>query len=72
MTASQLEKALYNYTKGLPEDVLQEVLDFVQFVKQRTLKYSGKSPKKKSSLSASQTLHLEEEFKNYKSLYPSE
>jgi len=72
MTTSQIQKTLYNYTKGLPKDALQEVLDFVQFIRQRTLKYSGKATKKKSSLSSSQTLHLEEEFKNYKLLYPSE
>jgi len=72
MTTSQIEKTLCNYTKGLPKDALQEVLDFVQFIRQRTLKYSGKSPKKKSFLNASQTLHMEEEFKNYKLLYPSE
>jgi hypothetical protein len=72
MTTSQIQKTLYNYTKGLPKDALQEVLDFVQFIRQRTLKYSGKPSKKKPSLSFSQTIHLEEEFKNYKSHYPSE
>lgn len=72
MTTSQIQKTLYNYTKGLPKDALQEVLDFVQFIRQRSFKHSGKALKEKSSLSSSQILHLEEEFKNYKLLYPSE
>ena len=72
MTTSQIQKTLYNYTKGLPKDALQEVLDFVQFIRQRTLKYSKKPSQKKPSLSSSQTLHMEKEFENYKLLFPSE
>ena len=73
MTTAQLEKTLYKYTKGLPQDALQEILDFVQFIRQRSSKkVSDKPPAKKSNLSVSQTSHLEEEFKNYKQLFPSE
>ncbi len=74
MTATQLEKALHNYTKGLPKEALQEVLDFIQSLRQRSAKKSAsEKPKKKyPTLSDSQTLHVKEEFADYKRLYPSE
>jgi len=70
MTTRQLEKAVLEYTKGLPEDALKEILDFIQFIRQK------KSPDNLTSdltqLNFSETQHLEDEFKGYKQLYPSE
>ena len=70
MTTAQLEKAVLEYTKGLPKETLKEILDFIRFIRLK------KSPDNLSSelshLNSSQTRHLEEEFKDYKQLYPSE
>ena len=38
----------------------------------KTKRSAKKLPKKYPTLSESQTLHVEEEFANYKRLYPSE
>ena len=73
MTATQLEKALLHYTKGLPKEALLEVFEFIQSIRKRSVKkIASKKPKKYPTLSESQTLHVEEEFANYKRLYPSE
>lgn len=71
--AQQLEKELIRYSKGLPEDALQEILDFIQFIRQKRLKKPVDDVTAElSDLSFSQTAHVEEEFKDYKQLYPSE
>ncbi|MCC5924432.1 MAG: hypothetical protein JJT77_11660 [Crocinitomicaceae bacterium] len=73
MNTTQLENELLRYTKGLSKDALREVIDFVQFLRQKRLKSASNSLTKDLSLmSAEQTLHLEEEFQDYKKLYPSE
>jgi len=70
MTTRQFEKAALEYTKDLPEEALKEILDFIQFIRQKN------SPDNLTSdltqLNFSQTQHLEDEFKDYKQLYPSE
>jgi len=70
MTTRQLEKAVLEYSKGLPKEALKEILDFIQFIRQK------KSPDNVTSeltrLDSSQAIHLEEEFKDYRQLYPSE
>lgn len=73
MNSIQLEKKLLAYTKGLPKETLQEIIDFIQFLRQK----KAKEPMNNitielSSLDHSQRNHLEEEFKDYKQLYPSE
>lgn len=73
MTSIQLEKKLLAYTKGLPKETLQEIIDFIQFVRQkRTKKPIDNITAELSLLDYSQKVHLEEEFKDYKQLYPSE
>lgn len=73
MNITQLEKELLRYTKGLSKEELREVIDFVQFLRQKRLKSSSNSLSQDlSTMSSEQTLHLEEEFKDYKKLYPSE
>lgn len=73
MTTVQLEKTLIEYTKGLPKEALLEILDFIQFVKHKRFKKTVDNlTADLSFLSSSQTDHLEEEFKDYKQLYPSE
>jgi hypothetical protein len=73
MSKAQLEEELIRYAKGLPEDALQEILDFIQFLRQKRInKPADNLTAELSSLSASQTAHLEEEFEDYKKLYPRE
>jgi hypothetical protein len=73
MTLAQLEKTLLEYTKGLPKEALQEILDFVQFIRQKNLKQSADSIQTElSALSKSQAIHLEKEFEDYRKLYPLE
>ena len=50
-----------------------EVIDFIQFLREKNKKKDTIDIKKElSELSVSQTQHLEEEFIDYKKLYPSE
>ena len=73
MNTTQLENELLRYTKGLSQEALREVIDFVQFLRQKRLKSASNSLTKDLSLmSSEQTSHLEDEFKDYKKLYPSE
>ena len=73
MTLAQLEKTLLEYTRGLPKDALQEILEFVQFIRQKKLKGSADNLKAElSQLNKSQNAHLDDEFKDYKKLYPVE
>ena len=59
--------------KGLPKEALEEVLEFIRFIRQKQEKkiLSGYL-NENDSLSISQTNHLEEEFKDYKTKYPNE
>lgn len=71
MNVNQIETQILQNTKGLPADALQEILDFVQFIRERKLKSSSDDLSMKlSALDKSEAKHLEEEFKNYKELYP--
>lgn len=73
MTNTQLEEKLIQYSKGLPEDDLQEILDFIQFIRQKRMKKSVDNiTAELSDLSYSQAAHVEEEFTDYRQLYPSE
>jgi len=73
MNTTHLEKELLRYTKGLSKEALQEVIDFVQFLrKKKSKKTSNNLTEELTKLGESQTSHLEEEFANYKKLYPSE
>ncbi|MCD4744828.1 MAG: hypothetical protein K8R58_00850 [Bacteroidales bacterium] len=74
MNTTQIESQILQHTKGLPLDVLQEILDFIQFVKVKKIKKSSLDNLKKelSILDQSEAKHLEEEFINYKELYPNE
>ena len=58
-------------TKHLSDDLLKEVLDFVLFLKSKSQK-SLTETQVLSSLQQSELTHLENEFKNYKLLYPNE
>ncbi len=71
MNVTQIETQILQNTKGLPADALQEILDFVQFIRVLKLKSSlDDLSMELSILDKSEAKHLEEEFKNYKVLYP--
>lgn len=55
--------------KELPDDLLKEVLDFVILLKNRNENAAEHSL---YSLQQDELSHLEEEFVNYKKLYPNE
>jgi hypothetical protein len=73
-----IEKLILKETKGLPPHALNEVLDFIQFIKEKRLKQNGDDIFKSnlefelSLLDREELTHLEEEFKDYKELYPRE
>jgi hypothetical protein len=72
-----IEKMILKETKGLPSFALNEVLDFIQFIKEKKLKTNDDNLKSNlefelSLLDYKEMAHLEKEFKDYKELYPRE
>ena len=68
MSAIQLQEAISQKSKYLPENLLQEVYDFMDFlaIKNNVIQ------RELSIMQTNETTHLEEEFLNYKELYPHE
>ena len=68
MNAQQIEQKILQHTRDLPEKAQLEILDFVLFLwnKNKSMKADL------SSLNKTELDHLEEEFKNYKELFPYE
>jgi hypothetical protein len=72
-----IEKLILKETKGLPPFALNEVLDFILFIKEKKLKKDDETFKSSleselSLLDHREIVHLTEEFKDYKELYPRE
>ena len=73
-----IEKLILKETKGLPPHALNEVLNFIQFIKEKRLKQNGDEifesnlELELSLLDKKELTHLEAEFKDYKELYPRE
>jgi hypothetical protein len=77
MNTAKYEKLILTEVKGLSEEALSEVLNFIQFLKQKVGKiksdrYEKKASKSLTRLGKSELSHVEEEFANYKKLYPRE
>lgn len=78
MSKAELEKLILEETRGLSTDILIEVLDFIQFIKAKKYKKTGRKSfenklvKELTELNNISLAHLEEEFSNYKELYPRE
>jgi hypothetical protein len=74
----QIEKLILQETKGLPPHALNEILDFIQFIKEKKLKknrddmYKSNLDLELNLLDKKELSHLEEEFKDYKEIYPRE
>ncbi len=75
MSKAELQKKILQETKNLPSDSLFKVLKFIELLKEQK---SGKTLPKNNLEKALQQLnqesaaHLEEEFMNYKDLFPHE
>jgi len=73
MTQTELlEEELKKNIKGLPGEVLREVLDFVLFLKEKRLTESQYTEieNELKTLDKRELDHLEKEFENYEELYP--
>jgi len=75
MTKALLEKMILEETKNLTPEALQEILDFIRFKKLKvSAKESFESEIKRelSNLGELSSIHLEEEFADYKERYTRE
>jgi len=76
---NQVEKLISDEIRGLSIYSLDEVLDFIRFIRQKEFKKIKKEVFNSDNLNSELILmyrkelsHLEEEFQNYKELYPRE
>jgi hypothetical protein len=72
---SNIEKQILHETEGLPENALDEVLHFIQFIKSKLT--NKKATLSSDSLSVGlaelenqEWKHLESEMKDYKKIFP--
>lgn len=75
MLESELKEKILKETTDLSSETLNEVLDFIKFLKSKKLKKGSKKINLKeelSELNKHSLMHLEEEFSNYKEIYPHE
>lgn len=74
MSKSNYHKLISDQTKNLPDEVLSEILDFVEFVKVKKVKTKGfdNIEAELQFLNRLESEHLESEFLNYKEIYPVE
>jgi hypothetical protein len=73
MIDNKIPEIILEETKNLPEDLLREVLDFILFLKNKTNISSSNTPQSALyKMQQDELTHLEEEFENYKTLYPNE
>ena len=70
MADSKMLEMILEESKTLPEDKLREVRDFVLFLKKISAANSQETILAK--MQEDELVHLEEEFLNYKTLYPNE
>jgi len=72
---SNLEKQILNETKGLPENALDEVLHFIQFIKskwanKKAILASDNLSSGLAELEDQEWNHLDDEMKDYKKIFP--
>jgi hypothetical protein len=70
MLSNNIPEIILEETKHLSDDLLKEVLDFILFLKNKNQNQTDTHVL--SSLQQSELIHLEDEFENYKVLYPNE
>ena len=69
MSTVELQQRIAEQTHDLPPQLLKEVADFVAFLR---TKYIQPTDISLSGMSLSEEQHLDDEFANYKQLYPVE
>lgn len=80
MTIQDYQQLIIEGIKGLPQEMLAEIADFVYFVRRRTLQPQAFEEELRNALlrvelkqlSRDEEAHLEKEFEGYDQLYPSE
>jgi hypothetical protein len=73
MADSKIPSIILEETKHLSDDLLKEVLDFILFLKNKSRQTQTETQSQVlSTMQQNELTHLEEEFENYKSLYPNE
>ena len=79
MTTGEIKNTLVKEVEDLSADALQEVLDFVEFLKIKHWRDTAQPASSQQSvyeelraLEMHSLVHLEEEFANYKEQYPYE
>lgn len=65
------EKMIVQGIKGLPNQYLSEIADFVIFLRQKSIKQYN-FQEELSLLNESEINHLEDEFKDFDTLFPKE
>jgi hypothetical protein len=72
MKSAELQNNIVQHIKGLPEEALQEILDFVQFLRyKKGQNYPADNINYElDKLDNKELQHLERELANYKDLYP--
>ena len=72
---NKIEKIILEETQDLSRSALNEVLDFIQFIKSKknkNIQFNTNLDQDLNLLNDNELIHLEKEFKNYKELYPRE
>jgi hypothetical protein len=80
MTQPTYQQLILEGIKGLPQEALVEIVDFIYFVRKRTLQPHAFSEEihqallnaELRQLSRDEEAHLEDEFADYDRLYPRE
>ena len=80
MTPSNYHQIILDGLKGLPQHVLDEIVDYIYFVRKRALHPSAFDKDLQSlgvntelrELSRSEEQHLDKEFENYEERFPRE
>ncbi len=80
MDAGHYEELITKGIRGLPDDALAEIADFVYFLRKRMLEPDAFEQERaqlllsanRKHLSRSEEAHLEQEFQDYDRLYPRE
>jgi hypothetical protein len=78
MTTQTYQKLINEGIKGLPPDTLAEIVDFIYFIRKRTMHPEAFEEELQSILlktelhqmSREEEAHLEKEFEDYDKLYP--
>lgn len=78
MTTQTYQKLINEGIKGLPPDTLAEIVDFIYFIRKRTMHPEAFEEELQSillntelhQLSREEEAHLEKEFEDYDKLYP--